>query len=73
MSANHERSVEAAKAKNGGDLPSDLYNLTNAQLETAKCKNVCRLGTNCLLFLRKIPKMCGQNKNFSEIRVTFTV
>ncbi len=32
MSANHQRSLEAAKAKNGGDLPSDLYNLTNAQL-----------------------------------------
>jgi hypothetical protein len=32
MSSNYEKSIEAIKAKNGGQLPSDLYNLTNAQL-----------------------------------------
>jgi hypothetical protein len=30
--ANHKKSLDAAKAKNGGSLPSDLYNLTNVQL-----------------------------------------
>lgn len=32
MSSNYERAIEAAKAKNGGELPSDLYLKTNAQL-----------------------------------------
>ena len=32
MSANYEKAQAAYKAKNGGELPSDLYLLTNAEL-----------------------------------------
>mmetsp|Transcript_69205 Transcript_69205/g.135842 ORF Transcript_69205/g.135842 Transcript_69205/m.135842 type:complete len:190 (-) Transcript_69205:88-657(-) len=32
MASKHQASLEAIKAKHGGKLPSDLYNLTNAEL-----------------------------------------
>ena len=65
MTSNYEKAQKAIKAKHGGELPSDLYLQTNAQLSqmlydlTGDIKHICRPAAKEAL-VKRVLKLTNQ-------------